>query len=254
LRLEVPEAEDLRNLEGLTPESRLRVFDRLIVKLSESESERPTARRTGLAMLAGYLATVAAGGAPSLSLADKLVNRLPEVSAWAYLLGGIGEHVVWTSSFDGLGRLVARELTRPFRLDEPPLSDISFEEAEAVFDPQLRDPLVHLRIKQARLLTVSLFPGVNTLFSIADATHETPREIQSKTKAPEPSPGVFSKEMIRALADSLWPLLEDRLEAFLVAKTVSSSTDWEGRSRSLKKRTETQSKLPLADRKDKDRP
>lgn len=256
LSQEVPESEELRNLEGLTPELRLRVFDRLIAKLAESDSERPTARRTGLAMLAGYLATVAAGGAPSLSLADNLVNKMPEVSAWAYLLGGIGERIVWTSSFDGLGRLVARELTRPFRLDELPTSDFSFEEADAVVDPQLRDPLVHLRIKQARLLTVALFPGVNVLFAINEAAHESVKEPpQLKGRNPEPPPNLYNREMMRVLADSLWPLLEDRLDEFMrFRQSGAPPSDWENRSGRGKKRTETQSKLPLSEQKKKDRP
>src|SRR5690606_30239228 len=139
---------------------RLRLFDMLVDRLDRT-NERDFARRVGLAFLAGYLATIAAGGAPSLALTESSAQRWPEITAWAYVIGGLGERVVWSSGFDGLGRLVARELMRPLRLDEPPMCDVALDEVQVLVDPQLSDPFVHLRLKQARIVSIALLPGVN---------------------------------------------------------------------------------------------
>lgn len=81
----VQQAREFEHLEELSPESRLKVFDSLVNELRASQGDRLKLRRVALALLAGYLATVAAGGAASLSLAEDVAVDLPEVSAWAYL-------------------------------------------------------------------------------------------------------------------------------------------------------------------------
>ncbi len=215
---EVPELKLFDSLPNLTPEERLRLFDQLVDQLSHVNSQRERVRHLALPLVAGYLATVAAGGKSSLNMAEKLAPRWPEITAWAYAIGGLGEKVTWTASFDGLGRLVARELTRPLHLDEPPNYDIALEEALILVDRKLSDPLVHLRIKQARILTVSILPGVNVLVSgresweiekadpISAAKHDW--SSQQKDDHPRVNP-------MPALADALWPHIHTRLEKVL---------------------------------------
>ncbi len=53
--------------------------------------------------------------------------------------------------------------------DEPPTCDFAFDEAAVLVDTKLADPLVRLKVKQARLLTVELFPGVNVSIPIGEA-------------------------------------------------------------------------------------
>ena len=154
----------LERLSSLSPEARVQAFDRSVSYLEKSQSPR---ERQIFAAVAGYLATIAAGGIPSLSLLTASAQQWPEITAWAYVLGGVGEPVVWTSSFDGLGRLVARELLRPVRFDEPPTSDFALDEALMIMDPQLSDPLVHLRIKQSELLPSQFIPGSTCPFLLA---------------------------------------------------------------------------------------
>ena len=86
-----PEAEQLEQLNELPPEARLRVFDRLVEGLNRPETSREKVRRNSLALIAGYLATVAAGGSPSLTLAEGQAAKSPEITAWAYITGGLGE-------------------------------------------------------------------------------------------------------------------------------------------------------------------
>jgi hypothetical protein len=214
----VPEARPLVEFEHLSPEARLAFFDSLLAALREAGTSREPLRRTSISVLAGYTATVAAGGAPSLSLAEACASEFPEILAWAYTLGGVGEAVTWTSSFDGLGRLVARELCRPLRLDEAPTCDFSLDEAAVLADPQLADPLVYLKIKQARTVSVALAPGVNLTVSLSEAvagerlhSSEQPSALRSRS-AVAPSAITRGDMSWEDIADFLWPYLEQKIE------------------------------------------
>lgn len=215
-------------LDHLGPEGRVRLFDECIQELERSGSDR---RKNILAFIAGYIATVAAGGLPSLGLAEKIMHRTPEVLAWAYVVGGIGERVTWTSGFHGLGRLVVRELLRPLHLNESPSCDFSFEEAAVLVDPQLSDPFVNLQIKQQRVASVALYAGVNVLIPLQDVGDA--RSVTSNRNVTTRS----SKDLYR-LVDELWPLIEERLhdEGY-----ISSSRNRPG----ITRRRTSQSKLPL---------
>jgi hypothetical protein len=200
-------------LPHLTPEQRVHEFDRVLAAIgATSISAR---ERLGLTLVAAYIVTVAAGGSASLALAEPTTQRWPEITAWAYVVGSVGERVVWTSSFDGLARLVARELMRPLRLDEPPTSDFSLNEALALIDGQLSDPLVHLRIKQSRMVAVSIRPGVIVYFPLAehsvhDASTPQQRDEREPAKAHRAAAG---EDPVAALADAFYPYIRDRLRA-----------------------------------------
>jgi hypothetical protein len=240
----VPEARAFSRLSDLTPEQRLRVFDQLIEILNSVDSYSPSSRRSGLALLAGYLATVAAGGTPTLSLAESSATRWPDITAWAYVVGGIGERVVWTSSFDGLGRLVARELMRPFRVDEPPMCDLSLDEASVLVDPKLRDPLVHLRIKQSEFMTISLLPGVNAVVSIADSPVQEAKRSPVQAPRPPEAPRI-GRDIGSALAEAVWPYLRARVEEYMISVLDEGDrSPGEGQSGS-RRRPGSQAHLPL---------
>ena len=218
----VPEARTFERLTEMAPEARLRLFDELVWTFKESDSSA-FLRRNALALLTGYLATVAAGGATSLALLEEGADRWPELTGWAYLVGGIGERVTWTSGFDGLGRLVARELQRRLRLDEPPTCDFALDEARVLRDGELREPLVHLKVKQARVITVALFPGVNVAIPIVDAMPHGDGHQRQVTGRPAMSEdrlgGVGSAEVLRVLAAALWP----SLRPFVVEEVAQGS-------------------------------
>lgn len=220
------QADRLRVIASRPAEIRVKEFDRLIDEL-EGTSSRDDPQRNQLFFLAGFLATVAAGGSPSLSLAEKLASRYPQITAWAYVIGGIGEEVTWTSAFDGLGRLVAREMKRPLRLDDSPTCDFSLSEAAVLIDRALQDPLVHLRIKQLRVLTVGIFPGVNIAIPLNDANYD------ARTKNASPSKHDFSRmqdiNAMQFLARTLAPYLLDEISA--LAPQTSSTTKRSSRSR-----------------------
>ncbi len=244
----VPEAEPFRHLNELAPEGRLRIFDKLVEGLEKPETPHEKLRHNALGLLSGYLATVAAGGSPSLTLAEGQASRWPEITAWAYLTGGLGEKVVWTSSFDGLGRLVVRELMRPLHFDEPPTCDFAFDEAAVLADPKLTDPLVHLKVKQARLLTVELLPGVNVSIPIGESG------VQSVSKAETNRPlavlDTSVRDPFKGLADALWPHIRIRIDDYLAG---SQRHDDPGQNEENtqrhrgKRKTGGQPQLPLSD-------
>lgn len=218
-----PEVGGFQRFSALTPEERLRLFDTLIASLGGTDNQRDAVRRNSLSLLAGYLATVAAGGKPSLTLAESIAQRWPEITAWAYVIGGIGERVSWTSAFDGLGRLVARELRRTLRLDEPPSCDFALDEAAVLADSKLADPLVHLKLKQGRTVSVALYPGVNVATPLGDvATQESTKA----RPAPElPSPALMPGNLLIGISEALWPYLRAR-----VLELIRSEGEREGDS------------------------
>ena len=244
----VPEAEPLAQLNEIAPEGRLRVFDKLVEGLDRPGIAREKLRRNALALLAGYLATVAAGGSPSLTLAESHASRWPEITAWAYLTGSLGEKVVWTSSFDGLGRLVARELLRPMRLDESPTCDFSLDEAAVLADAKLADPLVHLKVKQARLLTVELLPGVNVPIPIGEsAAHSISKPGVNRVSRTSETP---TRDPMGVLAEAMWPHIRARVDEYLAGmqRDEDSGRDDESAQRNRGKRKGgTQPHLPLSD-------
>ncbi len=249
----VPEVQALENLRDVTPERRLQLFDRLIDSLEVAEEKKEPIRQVALPLVAGYLATVAAGGSSSLSLTEGFVGRWPEITAWAYVIGGIGEPVVWTSGFDGLGRFVARELMRPFRFDESPTCDLAFDEGAILIDTKLQDPLVHLKIKQARILTVALLPGVYIFLPISD-TSSPPikkngneginRQLIATTTLSD-----SESDPSAILADKIWPYIQSRVEAQLknykTGQSKSKSKAKVSSGRGHKKKTSLQEDLPL---------
>ena len=247
----VPEAQVFCRLAEIAPESRLKLFDELVSTLRNTD-RTAIVRRNALCLAIGYLATVAAGGAASLALVVNCSDEFPELTGWAYLVGGIGERVTWTSGFDGLGRLVARELLRPLRLDEPPTCDFGFDEAIVLADKELKDPLVHLRIKQAKVLSVSLYPGVNIAIPIVDGTalDSTYRDSREPKEAVASESQTSSIENpLGTLAHALWPHLKplviEETSQLFTAKRRSKA----GSPRSQQKaKSDHASQLPLPDR------
>ena len=169
--------------------------------------------------------------------------------AWAYTIGGIGEPVVWASGFDGLGRFVARELMRPFRFDESPTCDFAYDEGAILTDKELSDPLVHLRIKQARILTVALLPGVNVFVPISDAAVSEARRYDNETISQHSNEATIraasNSDPLAILADSIWPHLESRVEACLNNSYSSQRKPKANSKRSTRAKRNATREMPL---------
>jgi hypothetical protein len=136
----------------------LELFDTIVKRLRVFQSVIHY-RRQSLAVLAGYLATV---GGWRISEFELGRGHIPGL-ARNYGLGLLplvvsAKTFVWTSSFDGLARLVARELMRPFRLDEAPACDFLRRRPRLVLaDSMLSDPLFTWRLSSLALRPLPLF-------------------------------------------------------------------------------------------------
>ena len=208
------ESRILSELPSMGPEDRLGFFDLLVSRIATEDDSLTDIRRTALAFMAGYVATKAAGGSASLGLATDLARDYPQIAAWAYAIGGVGEHVTWTASFDGLGRLIVRELLRPFRLDDQPDCDFSLDEGLVLADAALSDPLVHLRIKQGRNLAITIYPGVNVTVPLPEqvAEQRPVRRASSSESASSRSASIPGGEDVLALlTEIIWERIAPRL-------------------------------------------
>ena len=235
-----PESKAFVRLAEMTPETRLGLFDELVRTFRETDASA-VLRYNALALTLGYLATVAAGGAASLSLVDEYAEKWPELTGWAYVAGSIRETVTWTSGFDGLGRLVARELRRRLRLDEAPMCDFALDEAVVLTDAQLKDPLVYLRIKQARMLSVALYPGVNVAVPIVETTAREKEEARQERQSQGGEVAVDPEGSLEVLAGALWRYIQP-----LVVREMAQHAAAEGRGGSGRgRRRASSSQLPL---------
>jgi hypothetical protein len=231
------------NLVEVSPDGRLKLFDAVIAALDQVDIAKDPRRYYAIGLIAGFVATVAAGGAPSISLAAVAAQTHPTVLAWAYVVGGIGEKITWTSSFEGLGRLVVRELERPFHLDEGPLADFAYPEMKVLADRGLSDPLVHLKIKQARTVVVALSPGVNVVFPLNEQKERNGQQERSVSRALEASAKAIGDPMA-VLVEALWPYLERKIDS--VRKNTAASKAKGGKGRPLAARQEQD--LPFEER------
>ena len=90
--------------------------------------------------------------------------------------------------------------------------DFAFDEAAVLADSKLADPLVHLKVKQARLLTVELLPGVNVAVPIGESgAHSVSKpEINRVTRVPETT----ARDPLGVLVDAMWPHIRTRLDNY----------------------------------------
>jgi hypothetical protein len=102
---------------------------------------------------------------------------------------------------------------RLFNVAEAPLCDFSADEAFVLVDKQLSDPLVHLRLKQSRVATIALFPGVNVAVPFADQVVDTPRQAErSRTDQTLIGTDAAWAVVAEALAPYLIPRLREALD------------------------------------------
>ncbi|MGP4673625.1 hypothetical protein ACSV5N_16870 [Agrobacterium salinitolerans] len=213
-----PESSLIAEFGQLHPEARVQAFDHIMEEIRRGP--KTGERRDMLSFIAGFVASVAAGGAPSLGLAEAVANEFPAVLAWAYVLIGARQKIAWSSTFSGLGRLVTRELARPFHFSEPPQCDFALDEAMSVIDRQLSDPFVHLRLKQ-RGISVALLPGVNLTLPM----QETPvTAVATARQSNRHGSLTENRSDLSRLADDLWPHLVERIKQEIGKHSKTSST------------------------------
>jgi hypothetical protein len=118
----------------------------------------------------------------------------------------------------------------------------------AVADSQLSDPLVHLRIKQSRVVTVALSPGVNVSVAIGDASAAELGKGESRANTNQDSMrGASTDNVLSALANALWPYLESRMQSR--SSGTQSSKDYRNRNKRRQQQPRQEDALPLSNAK-----
>lgn len=159
--------------------------------------------------VAGYVISRIGGAERDFRLAQDFKDRA-NVLAWAAITGGLGVETFWTSAFDGLGRLLAKELLRPLFLSEFPDADISLDEIRYLEPNGGKLPF---RTTSRNAAIVALQPGVNVTVALTEIDRSPSRNTASSQRElyQQQMPLDLNSTQIDALVERLLPLLERRL-------------------------------------------
>jgi hypothetical protein len=187
---------------------------------------------------AGYVISKIGGAEWDLRLAEGFQEHSPNVLIWAAVLGSVGASTFWSDAFGGIGRLVARELSRSVDLLDAPTSDISDEELQVVVGKN--DAFGKIRTALRNVITISMRPGVAIQLSLLEeertAADQLPRGSNLKVSAEIPQ----DRRQLEVLAEQLFPFLRP----LLIKSGFQIYEPRDGRSSSRRGRSP---QLPLKD-------
>lgn len=212
-----PVFDQLGLIEKMPAESRVRFLRRI----KESSDDAFPGDAELYNFVAGYVISRIGGAERDFRLAQDFRDR-EEVLAWAAIVGGLGVETFWTNAFEGLGRLVAKELLRPLSLSEFPDADISLDEIRHL---ESGDGKLPFRTSSKNSAIVGLQPGVNVTVALSDADRSSIRPISNPQKgSSQPQMALdFNSSQIDSLVERLLPLLERRLNIPTKAGRYSKS-------------------------------
>lgn len=164
---EVRDLKDLSIIDTIGPEDRVRLFDRLTGVMREN---RDAVSESGIDILQFCLAYIVGrvgAGEANLDLIGDLRDKYPSVMVWAATLPALFRAFPWGRAFDGLGRLVLRELIAPLYPQDMPNADISLDELSATMNARVDYKRLPFRTAQRAFAMVELMPGVGSAISFA---------------------------------------------------------------------------------------
>lgn len=210
----VPQLLKLRELPQMPAE------DRVIFLRELRDQFQKLERKDAFELMpfaAGYIISRIGGGQRDLRLADTFENYAPDVLGWAATLGGLGGVPSWTDAYNGLGRLVSRELMRPFHISDPPTADGAAEEVMVIVELDRSATRSRIRTAQKNVAALSSLPGVVAYLPITEDDRDRARSVLASptTLAPSPSLPNYDQSNLRSLAEHLWPFLRPLLETDL---------------------------------------
>lgn len=208
----VPELSLVGHLSGMSAEDRVRLLRHLRSLIATVDPES----RQVLVFLAGYVLSRIGGAERDLRLAETFASAHDEVLTWATILGGLGVETYWTDAFNGIGRLVSRELLRPFRLADSPTCDIAVDEF-LVLESGEPSPRSKFRTSSRNVAMLALRAGVvvNTLISEDDRGRQRTTETRAAvppTSGGGPNLGSDTRSL-QQLAEQLLPYMRPLISA-----------------------------------------
>lgn len=181
---EVPDLKELSIIDSIGPEDRVRLFDQLIGVLREKGNRQSPIGRECLQFGIGYVVGRIGAGEANLDLLDEVRIDHPETMVWAAMLPALYRPFFWGKAFDGLGRLVLRELVKPLHPEDMPSVDISLDELRATMNPKVDYKRLPFRTAQKGIAAIEIVPGVVHTIGLhrSPPTEITPshRETQSR--------------------------------------------------------------------------
>jgi hypothetical protein len=197
-----PKIAQLSSLDEISAEQRVKLLRDIPSWLGGTETEQ---ERQVIYFVAGYIISRIGGAELDLRLAEGFNSAYPIVLTWAAILGGLGATTYWSDAFGGIGRLVARELSRPFDISEPPIADIAADEFFVLLGSDRGQS--RFRTASRQIATVSVRPGVITQISVVDsekAAVESAAPVQQKTSNRKDD---SEQRSFQSLAQQLFPTI-----------------------------------------------
>ena len=171
-------SRNLVDFEHIGAEQRVRLFDNAIDSLIHFEKKRSKDFRTLAEFTVAYLAARIGGSASGhILLLEKFLGAFPMLGVWYGIVSALYRPDVWGTEFGGLGRLVVKELTFPFRFDDPPRCDIGFDELGTLAGPGSEVSSLGIRGSTKKALNVEVALGVNGIVRLPESSEETDFEI-----------------------------------------------------------------------------
>jgi hypothetical protein len=155
---------------NLSAEEKVRSFDVLVG--SQLDAIQPMFLKE---FVVGAAASdISSGGLSHIELVGEHVERLPGALLWYGTLAGLVKDLHWSADFDGLGRSIEKALVRSFDWEGMPECDIALSELllDEASDGSL--DLRQLRGSSNRFVEVELYPGVNAVVPLSEATAPPP--------------------------------------------------------------------------------
>ncbi len=204
----LPALAALETLDEISAEQRVKLLRDMPLWIANSKSND---EHQILIFAAGYIISRVGGAERDLRLAGAFGNWYPHVLTWAAVIGGLGATTYWSDAFGGIGRLVARELSRSLDLIDPPTADISVDEFLVING--LETGPTRLRTALRQVATISVRPGVVVQLSISDEDrYGRPEEV---VRIPLTSVSTIRERQesrqLETLAEQLFPYIRNLL-------------------------------------------
>lgn len=161
-------SEGIIEFEKNGSEQRIVMFDNAVEHMVRSVPNAPKNCKTLEEFAIAYLAARIGGSASShITLLEKLVNNYPMIVLWYGVVSALYRSEIWGTEFGGLGRLALKEISFPFRFDDPPRCDVAFDELIALVDPDHLSDSLGFRGATHRALNIEVSLGVNAMIRLS---------------------------------------------------------------------------------------